>query len=286
MTTVEQSLDTPASQAKPLPTMQIGNFKVSALADGFFEIPPPFLMKDGEPLRNGPENVRLEINAFLVTTADRTLLVDTGCGPLLGPTVNHLEDSLARSGKRLSDIDAVLCTHIHPDHTNGLIDAAGMARFPKAEIFVHQNELDFWMSDEQVAKAPEALRIQFQWARQAFEPYAGRVSPFERGEILDGIDAVPLFGHTPGHSGFQFDGGGNSQLLIWGDIVHAIELQVRDPDVTVVADLDPEMARSSRRAIFDRVASDDILFAGMHVGFPGFGRLARGGTGYEYGAIG
>lgn len=286
MTTVAQSLDTPAPQAQSLPTMQIGDFKVTALTDGFFELPPSFLMKNGEPLRDGPESVHLEINAFLVTTADRTLLVDTGCGPLLGPTVNHLADSLALSGKALSDIDAVLCTHIHPDHTNGLIDASGMALFPNAQIFVHQNEIDFWMSDEQRSKAPEALRIQFEWARQAFEPYAGRVWPFERGEILQGIEAVPLFGHTPGHSGFQFDGGGNNQLLIWGDIVHAIELQVRDPDVTVVADLDPEMARSSRRAIFDRVASDDILFAGMHVGFPGFGRLARGGTGYEYGAIG
>jgi glyoxylase-like metal-dependent hydrolase (beta-lactamase superfamily II) len=286
MTTAPQMVEDPAPRARSAPTIQIGRFEVTALTDGHFDLPAPFLMKDGEPLADGPQTVRLEINAFLVTTPERTLLIDTGCGPLLGPSVDHLTARLADAGRSMSDVDAVLCTHIHPDHTNGLVDAAGHARFPNAQILVHRNDIDFWTSDENMARAPEALRIQFDWARQAFAPYAGRVTTFESGEILDGVEAVPMFGHTPGHSGFQIDGGGRRQLLVWGDVVHAIDVQLRDPDVTVIADLDPEAARATRRSVFDRVASDDVVFAGMHVGFPGFGRLARSGTGYEYGAVG
>ncbi|UYY58101.1 MBL fold metallo-hydrolase [Sphingomonas sp. S2-65] len=259
---------------------------MTALADGFFDIPAPFLMKDGQSLANGPETLRLEINGFLVTTRSRTILIDTGCGSLLGPTVNNLVDQLAIAGKSPSDIDAVLCTHIHPDHTNGLIDASGAAQFAHAQVFAPRNDLDFWLSDEEMARAPEALRIQFQWAQQAFAPYAGRITPFDGGEIIDGIEALPLFGHTPGHSGFHLDGGGNSQLIIWGDAVHDIAVQTRDPDVTVVADLDPDQARLMRHQIFDRVAADDALFAGMHVGFPGFGRLARSAGGFDYELVG
>lgn len=284
MTIIPHPNDNATSVAQATPTIQIGEFQVSALADGYFELPSPFLMKDGEALPDGPERLRLDINAFLVTTTDRTILIDTGCGALLGPTVNHLAEQLALAGRGLSDVDTILCTHIHPDHTNGLVDASGMAQFPNAQIHVHQNELDFWMSDERMAEAPEALKIQFLWARQVFAPYADRMLPFDHGQVLKGIEAVPLFGHTPGHSGFLFDGGGNRQLIVWGDVVHAIDIQTRDPDVTVVADLDPRIATQTRRRIFDRVASDDILFAGMHVSFPDFGRLKQDKDGFVYGA--
>ncbi|WP_380782659.1 MBL fold metallo-hydrolase [Sphingomonas sp. R86520] len=255
---------------------------MTALADGYFELPAPFLMKDDHALPDGPEPLRLDINAFLVTTADRTILIDTGCGALLGPTVNRLAEQLALAGRSLFEVDTVLCTHIHPDHTNGLVDASGMARFPNAQIHVHRNEFDFWLSDERMAQAPEELRIQFLWARQAFAPYLDRVLPFERGQVLNGVEAVPLFGHTPGHSGFLFDGGGSRQLIVWGDVVHAIDVQVRDPEVTVVADLDPRAASETRRRIFDRVASDDVMFAGMHVGFPSFSRLDQDGGVFRY----
>jgi glyoxylase-like metal-dependent hydrolase (beta-lactamase superfamily II) len=264
------------------PSVQIGDFTVTGLADGFFELPAPFLMKDGTSLADAPPTLHLDINVFLIEAPGRTILVDTGCGGLLGPTVNQLVEQLAAAGKTPADIAAVLCTHIHPDHTNGLIDADGSARFPNAEILVHQNELDFWLSNEAMARAPEALKMQFVWAADALRPYEGRITPFQAGKVLDGIEAVPLFGHTPGHSGFHLDGGGARQLIIWGDSVHAIEIQARDPDVTVVADTDPETARVSRRQLFDRVASDDVLFAGMHVGFPGFGRLARDGAGFAF----
>lgn len=58
------------------------------------------------------------------------------------------------------------------------------------------------------------------------------------------------------------------------------EIQVPRPDVTMAFDVDPVQAAETRRRTFDMVASERLLFAGMHVHFPGFARLARHGTGY------
>jgi glyoxylase-like metal-dependent hydrolase (beta-lactamase superfamily II) len=178
----------------------------------------------------------------------------------------------------------VLCTHIHPDHTNGLVDATGRANFPNARVFAHQRELDFWLSEDQMSRAPDALKGQFAWAMKAFAPYADRVEPFESGRILPNIEIVALYGHTPGHCGFQIDSG-NQQVLIWGDLVHAIQEQSRNPDIAFIADVDQELARNARRGMFDRVAQDQILVAGMHLPFPGFGRLEREGGHFAYSPI-
>ncbi|WP_172438649.1 MBL fold metallo-hydrolase [Sphingobium yanoikuyae] len=274
---------TTSADTLPKPTaMQVGSLRVTALQDGHFDLPTAFLTSPtGEsPIADATFN--LDVNAFLIQDANRNILVDTGCGSQLGPTVNKLVPSLRAAGLAPSDIDAVLCTHIHPDHTNGLIDAQGSAIYTNAQVFVHQNEIDFWLNDGRREQATGELRQSYEWAHEAFSPYAGRIEPFRSGGVLAGIEAIPLFGHTPGHCGFQFDGGGTDQLIIWGDVVHNIEVQAREPEISVLADVNQSEARSTRLSIFDRVTADDVLVTGMHVKFPGFGRLRRAGAGYEF----
>ncbi len=150
----------------------------------------------GVPLSSAPASLHIDVNAFLVQTPGHTMLIDTGCGHELGPTVNRLLPNLRAAGVDPSDIDIVLCTHIHPDHTNGLADEQGRANFPNAHVFVHRRELDFWLSEDEMSRAPEALKGQFAWAMKAFAPYSGRIEPFESGRILANIDIMPLFGHT------------------------------------------------------------------------------------------
>jgi glyoxylase-like metal-dependent hydrolase (beta-lactamase superfamily II) len=50
----------------------------------------------------------------------------------------------------------VLISHLHGDHINGIKKPDGSLAFPNAEIKVPAEDWAFWMSDENMAKAPEA----------------------------------------------------------------------------------------------------------------------------------
>jgi glyoxylase-like metal-dependent hydrolase (beta-lactamase superfamily II) len=264
---------------------------VTALRDGHFDLPLAYFSgleadESERLLRSASRPVppRIDVNAFLIEADGKRMLVDTGCGSKLGPTVNQLRQNLVANGVSEASIDMVLCTHIHPDHTNGLIDESGAPVFINAEVVVHEAELEFWLSKDQMEKAPAALRPQFVWAIEAFAPYQDRIRTFRQGNVASGIDAVPLYGHTPGHSGFLIHSG-NEQLLVWADCVHSIAIQAAHPEVSFAADVDPDAARLTRQRLFDQVATDRLLVTGMHLEFPGFGYLVRAEKGFSYEAI-
>jgi glyoxylase-like metal-dependent hydrolase (beta-lactamase superfamily II) len=267
---------------------RIGSTIVTALNDGYFDMPFDYFQAldptEGETLLRSahrPSPPRIDVNAFLVEPGAKRILVDTGCGPSLGPTVNRLQGNLLAAGVEGASIDAVLCTHIHPDHTNGLVDSSGEAVFPNAEVYVHEADAAFWLNDENRSKAPDQLKMQFDWARAAFAPYLKRLHLISPGEVLPGVEAIVLPGHTPGHCGYVVHSDGEA-LLIWGDAVHSISIQTARPEVTFAADVDGEAARETRLRLFDQVATDGVLITGMHVEFPGFGYLAREASRYRY----
>ena len=68
---------------------------------------------------------------------------------------------------------------------------------------------------------------------------------------------MPLPGHTPGHSGYHITSG-DEQLLIWADITHMADIQIRRPEVTIGFDVDPDQARATRMKVLDQVASDRL----------------------------
>ena len=100
-------------------------------------------------------------------------------------------------------------------------------------------------------------------------------------EVLPGVTAVHLPGHTPGHTGWRIESAGET-LLIWGDIVHLPGLQFAQPAAGMAFDIDGDLGRSTRAKALDMVASDRLLLAGMHLDFPTFGHVRRAGSGYAF----
>jgi glyoxylase-like metal-dependent hydrolase (beta-lactamase superfamily II) len=231
--------------------------------------------------RDGPP--RASVNAYAIKSRGKTYLIDTGSGETMGPTCGRLFESLAAVDIAPADVDAVLLTHVHPDHSNGLIDlATNERRFPNAEVLLHENELRHWFSDEEMAAADERAKVRyFEMGRRQLSPYiaVGRVRSFTAGEILPGIVAVPCPGHTPGHTAYQI-GAGPDAILAWGDTVHVQEVQLPFPDVTVLFDWTPSDAAASRRRLIEKVIAEGMTVAGAHLHFPGFGHIARNGAGY------
>jgi hypothetical protein len=118
------------------------------------------------------------------------------------------------------------------------------------------------------------------WHERFQKDPANRWLRIRGGEVFSGVTAVPIPGHTPGHTAYRISDGSDS-LFIWGDTVHVPEIQVRRPEVTLDFDSDPDASAAMRRRIFDMAVSERLLIAGMHVHFPGFAHVVRRGDGYE-----
>ena len=194
----------------------------------------------------------------------------------------RLPKNLAAAGVDPAAVDAVIITHMHPDHIPGLIAADGRALFPNATVHVHGDEYAFWMSDEMRGKTPEQFRVFFDMARNSIKPYmdAGKVQMCKDGtQFAPGITAAALPGHTPGHTMVRVSSGGDD-LLIFGDIVHCAALQFADPERSVAFDADPSLAfKAEPKKVFDMVTTDRLLFTGGHLPFPALGHANRAASG-------
>jgi glyoxylase-like metal-dependent hydrolase (beta-lactamase superfamily II) len=278
----------PAQQIPGVYHRKVGDIVVTAISDGYLDgsldvMRNVDLDKAHQLLRDAFRPARrTSVNAFLIHSRGRLAIVDTGSGDYLLPTAGFVQRSLAGAGVDAKSIDTVLLTHMHPDHSAGLTDMSnGQLFFPNAELVMHENEPAHWFDDGAMAKADErSKKLYFLAGREQVAPYKNRTRLFRRGEVFPGVTAVPSLGHTPGHTAFLV-ASGNDQLMIWGDTVHVPEVQTAFPEAGMAFDTDLAAAAASRKRMFDRVASDGILVAGMHLHFPAFAHLARRGDAYE-----
>ena len=269
------------TQAPGFYRQRFGDVVVTAINDGVIDLPLG-AMRGIEPeaasdlLRDAfrAPSPRSSVNAFLVQGSGKTILIDTGAGDGMGPTMGRLQASLSAAGVAPDDVDVVLITHLHPDHAGGLASPAGAAMFPRAELVVSQLEADFWLSEAKAAAAPDDAKPYFARAMAAVAPYRERLRLFTGTDVAAGIQAHPLPGHTFGHTGYLV-GSGDSQLLIWGDVFHVPDVQARRPEVGMVFDVDPDGAIQTRRRVLDMVAHDRLMVAGMHMHFPAFSHVVK-----------
>jgi glyoxylase-like metal-dependent hydrolase (beta-lactamase superfamily II) len=277
----------PVQQISGIYHRKVGDIVVTAISDGYIDGNLDLLKNvDVDQARRILVDAfrpvrRISINAFLVRTKRGSVLIDTGTGGSMGATNGWIARNLVAAGVDAKDVGAVLLTHMHPDHSAGLTETrTGRPKFPNAELVMHEAEPRYWLDDAELARAPDdRARSVFEHSRAQIAPYKGQTRLFSGGEVFPGIVAMPIPGHTPGHTGYLISSGGQ-QLLIWGDVVHVPEVQVALPDTGTNFDVDFEEARMSRKRVLDQVASDRLLVAGMHLHYPGFYHVARQGDGY------
>lgn len=269
----------------------LGDFEITALSDGSHVFPVDTVMIDTTPEKVAAALARDDlalplqgsINAFLINTGSKLVLVDTGAGALYGPCCGKLLSNLRAAGYRPEQVDEVLLTHLHKDHVGGVL-ADGKIAFPNAVLRVARVEADYWRSRASRQAAPDFLQSFFDSAQAALAPYeaAGRLRTFgENGAILPGIRSLAETGHTPGHTVFEVESRGQ-KLLLWGDIVHVAPVQLADPRASVKYDSSDTDAQRARRTLLARAAKEHFLVGAAHISFPGLGHVAREGEGYRW----
>ena len=262
-----------------------GSFEIVPLCDGWTalplaeEVPGHDVDWDDERRRfpwafppDGGDGWAWHVHAFLVRTPDRPVLVDTGIGHLGPPrydVTGRIDDELQVVGVSPDDVEHVVYTHLHSDHSGGACRADGTPRFPNARHHVHPDDWAFFGE----RRTPAAFTGRFAMAALEEDGMLD-LDPLDR-EVAPGVRVAHAPGHTPGHRVVVIDGEEEGALLLAGDLLH-VPPQAVHPDWTSDHDEDPDAASEARRRWIRDARSQRWLVGFSHFSRP-FGRLDADG---------
>jgi glyoxylase-like metal-dependent hydrolase (beta-lactamase superfamily II) len=281
-----------APQAPGFYRFKVGGVTVTTVHDGYFARP----VKDF--VRNAPledvqkvladsfmptETIRIPFTVTFVEMPNQLVVFDAGNGVTPpGATQGRMIENMKAAGIDPAKVTTVVHSHFHGDHVNGLLDAAGNAAFPNAEIVVPAAEWAWWTDEGNTTRSPEGQRGNFANSARRFAPYKGKIRQLAEGaEAVPGIRGIPAYGHTPGHTAYRISDGA-AQAVFVADAVNRPELFARRPDFHIVFDFDAAAAEASRRKLFDMLAADRIRITGYHFPFPANGFMTKDGNGYRF----
>lgn len=266
------------SAAVPLAQIRIGRFTVTALADGYADMPysyfPGRMPDQVEQAAQAqfvarPGGVRFLFNQYLIEDGGRRILIDAGPAGSLGKT-GMLPQALASLGVGADQIDAIIVTHMHQDHIGGLV-AGGRTCFPNAELYIDRRDVAHWTDPAKRAGAPDYLQPSFAMSADVVRLYPRLQAMDGERQITRGVSIVDLTGHTPGHIGVRIEDAGQSLIMV-SDMVFPVVHPVAT-DVNFLMEADHAAARAMRDRFFPRAADEGVLIAATHMAFPGLGRI-------------
>ncbi len=284
-------------QAAGIYRYKVGSIECTSINDGARSFPMPDTFVKNVPKAEAlaaaeaahmPKGmVTVPFNPQLINTGGKLVLIDCGTGEAtftatkgaIGRTLSNL----AAAGVDPKSIDVVLMSHLHPDHTNGIRRADNSMAFPNAEIMVPAKDWEFWMSDDNNAKAQsnQMMKDYFANVRKVYAGIEDKVTKYDWDkEVVPGITSVGTPGHTPGHTSFVI-ASGPSKILVQSDVTNIPELFLRNPDWHVAYDIDPQMAQETRHKFYDMAAAEKAMVVGFHFSFPSQGYVEKDGAKYR-----
>lgn len=273
--------------------MAHGAMEIIAINDGAFRRP-----LNAEFVTNAPfdqvrallssqnlstEYIDIPFTPFLIVNGKQRILLDTGFADNGPPSAGRLLSNMQAAGFAPSDITDVIISHFHGDHINGLRFKNGSLVYPNAKVHVPAPEHAFWTDENNIKNAPEGMKGAYAAVQRVFSGMpASQLVKFNPGsEVAPGITSVAAYGHTPGHTLFTVKSQGKNFIYV-ADLTNVPALFARNPDWSVVFDMNAEMARQTRRKVFDMIVKEKMIAGGFHFPFPAMGTIAKEANGYQF----
>ncbi|MBM3608789.1 MAG: MBL fold metallo-hydrolase [Alphaproteobacteria bacterium] len=231
----------------------------------------------------------IAVQSFVIRTEGLTVLVDTCVGDRKQRARGEFNDQswqwlnkLSAAGVAPEDVDLVVCTHLHVDHTGWNTKLSGgrwVPTFPNARYLFSQKEFDYWRSDD----GAKALTRTGDYMTDSVLPViesgqAQLVAPSH--SIAPHIRMEEAAGHTPGHSILHLEDGARRAILA-SDLMHH-PLQIENPDWSTRFCENPAKARAARAQFICDHAGSDTLILPSHFPAPTAGKLTREGEGFGF----
>jgi glyoxylase-like metal-dependent hydrolase (beta-lactamase superfamily II) len=229
------------------------------------------------------DRVRVSVQTWLLRSAGRTILIDTGLGVGAArpgvPAGAPFLDALAVAGVTPADVDLVVCTHLHADHvgwnTRLAEDGAWIPAFPNARYLFSRPDLDFFHPRGRTEEPGRSAAVH----AESIEPIlrAGQAQIWDDSHIIDENLRLTLApGHTPGHGVLTLESGGDRAVFA-GDLLHS-PIQILAPEVSSCFCHDPAAATRSRRALLGWAAGHNALVVPAHFGGAGAVEIDQDGS--------
>lgn len=197
--------------------------KVIFLQCGFIQATQAVLLMGGDPNKK----ISVPVYSVFIGSSKANILIDTGLNPdgvkepekawgpraeLLRPVLKEEDDirnRLRQIGVTENDIDIVINTHLHWDHTGG------NRFFKSSEFYVQKSEYRFaFYPDTPVG--PSYMNNHFDF------PLNYKLVEGDQ-EVVQGINLITSPGHTPGHQSVLIYLRESNPLIIAGDVIYTIE---------------------------------------------------------------
>ncbi len=268
-----------------------GEVTIDTVSDGHLVLPRSFLYGDnpGEEIENilarhnvTGATIHSPCNVTLLRDGQNTVLFDAGSGGAFMESAGELIDTLDALGVAPDDITQVIFTHAHPDHLWGVLDDFDDPVFANASHHIGRAEWDYWINPETVDTIGEARASFAVGAKRRLEAIEDVIDFFDAGEeVLPGIMAVDSSGHTPGHMSFEVRSGSESVMIV-GDAIGNGHVAFARPDVASGSDQDTAKGATTRMALLDRLATEQMPMVGFHLPNGGLGRVERHNNNYRF----